>query len=322
MMPRKSRLDRALSLFTDIHPGEGATVLLMLLNIFLLLICYSVIKTVREPLILLGGGAEVRSYAAAGQALVLMAFVPAYAWLASRVDRVRLLMIVSAFFIACIELFSAAVGAGVPHVGVAFFIWVGVFNMSLVAQFCSFANDIYRKEAGDRLFPIIAVGMTAGAPLGSFAAGHLFRSGATPSLILQVAALLLTASIALYNWIDARERQQRRDAVQPLETGGGFRLVLASPYLRLIAALVVLLNVVNTTGEYMVAKLLSAEVQQLAAANPLFDKQAYIGAFIGTYQFWVGVTALLLQAFVTSRLVKHRGLAGVLIALPLIALGG
>ena len=92
-MTQKSRLERALSLFTDIRAGEGATAILMLLNIFLLLVCYSVIKTVREPLILLGGGAEVRSYAAAGQALVLMAFVPAYAWLASRVGRVRLLAV-------------------------------------------------------------------------------------------------------------------------------------------------------------------------------------------------------------------------------------
>jgi AAA family ATP:ADP antiporter len=294
----------------------------MLANIFLLLVCYSVIKTVREPLILLGGGAEVRSYAAAGQAVVLMAFVPVYAWLASRVDRVRLLMTVSAFFIACIELFSAAVAARVPYIGVAFFIWVGVFNMSLVAQFWSFANDIYRKDAGNRLFPIIAVGMTAGAPLGSFAAGRLFQSGATPSLILQVAAVLLTASIALYNWIDARERQQRREAVQPLDTGGGFGLVLANPYLRLIALLVVLLNVVNTTGEYLVARLLSAHVTELAQANAAFDKQAYIGAFSGQYQFWVNITALVLQMFVTSRLVKYKGLRGALLALPLIALGG
>ena len=69
----KTRLDRALSLFTDVRAGEGVTALLMLVNVFLLLVCYSVIKTVREPLILLGGGAEVRSYTAAGQALVLMA---------------------------------------------------------------------------------------------------------------------------------------------------------------------------------------------------------------------------------------------------------
>src|SRR6476469_4586646 len=194
----KTRLDRALALFTDVRAGEGSTAVLMLVNIFVLLVCYSVIKTVREPLILLGGGAEVRSYAAAGQALVLMGFVPAYAWLASRVGRARLLMTVSAFFIVCLELFSAAVAARVPYVGVAFFIWVGVFNMSLVAQFWSYANDIYSKEAGDRLFPVITIGMTAGAPLGSFVAGRLFGLGVPPQVILQISAALLLVSVALY----------------------------------------------------------------------------------------------------------------------------
>src|SRR5690349_16854526 len=95
--PGKSWIDRALSLFSDVRPGEGATALLMVVNIFLLLICYSVIKTVREPLILLGGGAEVRSYAAAGQALLLIGFVPFYSWFASRVDRAKLLIGVTLF---------------------------------------------------------------------------------------------------------------------------------------------------------------------------------------------------------------------------------
>src|SRR3954454_3957036 len=108
-MSGKSRLDRALSLFSDTRAGEGATAVLMLLNILVLLVCYSVIKTVREPLILLGGGAEVRSYAAAGQAILLMAFVPAYGWVASRVGRARLLVGVTVFFIVCIELFAMAV---------------------------------------------------------------------------------------------------------------------------------------------------------------------------------------------------------------------
>src|SRR6188508_1990302 len=102
----KTVLDRSLSLFTDVRPGEGGTALLMLVNIFLLLVCYSVIKTIREPLILMGGGAEVRSYAAAGQALLLMGLVPLYSWFASRVDRVRLLVGVTLFFIACVEIFA------------------------------------------------------------------------------------------------------------------------------------------------------------------------------------------------------------------------
>ena len=47
-----SRLDRALGVFTDVRANEGVTAVLMLVNVFLLLVCYSVIKTVREPLIL------------------------------------------------------------------------------------------------------------------------------------------------------------------------------------------------------------------------------------------------------------------------------
>jgi ATP:ADP antiporter, AAA family len=319
---KKSPLERALSLVTDVRAGEGTTALLMLVNIFVLLVCYSVIKTVREPLILLGGGAEVRSYAAAGQALLLMGFVPLYSWFASRVDRAKLLVGVTLFFIACIEVFACAVAARVPYVGVAFFIWVGMFNMSLVAQFWGFANDIYSKEAGGRLFPIIVIGMTGGAPLGSLVAARLFHAGVHPQSILQISALLLAASACLYLWINRRASRQTSAAEAPMSPAGGFRLVLGSDYLRTIAALVVLLNVVNTTGEYLISRLLTDHVRQLALVDPTFDRQAFIGAYVGDYQFWVNVTAFLLQAFVASRLVKHRGLAGALLALPLIALGG
>jgi AAA family ATP:ADP antiporter len=317
----RTRLDRALSVFTEVREGEGAFALLMLVNIFLLLVCYSVIKTVREPLVLLGGGAELRSYSAAAQAVVLIAFVPLYSWLASRVDRTKLLVGVTLFFVACIELFAAAVAARVPYIGVAFFIWVGIFNMSVVAQFWSFANDIYAREAADRLFPVIAIGMTAGAPLGSLVAGRLFGLGFAPQTILHIAAALLVPSITFYLWMHRRDVRSTAPR-EPMSMRGGFTLVLESKYLRLIALLVVLLNVVNTTGEYLVARMLTNHVGQLALADPAFNKQAFIGAFSGSYQFWVNVTAFLLQAFFTSRLLKYRGLGGVLLALPLIALGG
>jgi AAA family ATP:ADP antiporter len=318
----RSPLDRALRVFGDVKAGEGVTTVLMLVNIFLILICYSVIKTVREPLILLGGGAEIRSYAAAGQAVLLMGFVPFYSWFASRVDRAKLLVGISLFFIVNIELFALAVTLHLRFVGVAFFIWVGIFNISLIAQFWSYANDICSKEKGDRLFPIIMLGMTLGAPLGSLAAGRLFALGFEPPVIMQLSAGLLCGSLLLYLWINARET--RRAAAPPavLAPGSGFSFVFRSGYLRLIALLIILLNVVNTTGEYLIARLLSRSANALAAADPSFNAQAYIGAFSGSYQFWVNVAAFVLQAFVTSRVVKHAGLRGVLLALPLIALGG
>ncbi|MES1256197.1 MAG: translocase, partial [Acidobacteriota bacterium] len=299
----RTRLDRLLSLFTDVRAGEGTTALLMLANIFVLLVCYAIIKTVREPLILLGGGAEVRSYAAAGQALLLMGVVPLYGCFAARVGRAALVVGVTLSFIAGLALFAAAVRAGVPYVGVAFFIWVGIFNVSLIAQFWSFANDIYTREAGGRLFPVIVMGMTAGAPLGSFVAARLFRFGLSVPAILSVAAALLATSAVLYLRISRRGVLHATPGLALPSSTGGFGLVLGNSYLRRIALLVVLLNVVNTTGEYMVARLLASHAAALAAANPGFDRQAFIGAFSGDYQFVVNVVALLLQAFVTARLV-------------------
>jgi AAA family ATP:ADP antiporter len=320
----KTSLDRALSVFTDVRAGEGVGAGLMLVNVFLLLICYSIIKTVREPLILLGGGAEVRSYTAAGQALALMGFVPLYSWFASRVNRVKLVVGVSLFFLLNIELFALAVAAGVRYVGVAFFIWVGIFNMSLVAQFWAYANDVYTKEEGDRLFPMIVIGQTAGAPLGALVAGRLFGFGFSPQAILQISAALLLAGVLVYLSINARmsKRTRAREPKESLAAGGGFALVLKSGYLQPIALMMILLNGVNTTGEYFVSHLATDHARALAAADPTFSAQAYLGAFYGSYQFWVNVGAFILQAFVASRLVKQQGLRGVLLALPLIALGG
>src|SRR5215216_4646829 len=95
-------LDRALRLFADVQAGEGATALLLSCNIFLLFTAYYVIKPIREALILSGSGAEVKSYAAAGQALLLLGFVPAYGALADRLPRRALLNSVTAFFVACL----------------------------------------------------------------------------------------------------------------------------------------------------------------------------------------------------------------------------
>jgi len=83
--------------FGDVRPGEGTLVLLMFLNIFLLLVSYYIIKTVREPLILLGGGAEAKSYAGAAQALTLVLYVPIYGWVASRLPRLKLIVAVVLF---------------------------------------------------------------------------------------------------------------------------------------------------------------------------------------------------------------------------------
>jgi ATP:ADP antiporter, AAA family len=138
----RSLLDRLLSIVSDVRPGEGRTALLLAANVFCLLASYYVLKTVREALILSEGGAEVKSYSAAGQAFLLLLLVPLYGAFASRVDRVKLVGSVTLFFVSHLLVFYALGVAGL-RVGTAFFLWVGVFNLVVIAQFWAFANDIF-----------------------------------------------------------------------------------------------------------------------------------------------------------------------------------
>jgi len=81
-------LERFLRLFADVRDGEGVQVLLLALNVFLILTAYYVMKPVREALILAQpGGAEIKSYAQALQAVLLLGIVPLYGALARRTNR-------------------------------------------------------------------------------------------------------------------------------------------------------------------------------------------------------------------------------------------
>ena len=331
--PKRGPIDRLLGLFSDVQAGEGSRALLMLVNIFLILVCYYIIKTVREPLILstevpgflqrlgIRGPAEVKSYAAAAQALILMAFVPAYSWFASRVDRMKLIYGVTLFFAANILLFAVTVDSGVHLIGILFYVWVGFFSLSIIAQFWSYANDIYTKDAGNRIFPIIAIGMTAGSPVGAWIAERMFAAHIEPHLMLYLAAGILVLTLAIYTVVNRGTAgpgaTEAGEAEAPLGGRSGFALVFASRYIMLIVVLMILLNLVNTTGEYILSRLVVTRADAALAADPSFDKNAFIGSFYGNFFFWVNIVAVLFQAFLVSRLVKYLGLAGVLFALPL-----
>lgn len=336
--PKRGPVDRLLGLFSDVQAGEGSRALLMLANIFLILVCYYIIKTVREPLILnsevpaflqrlgIRGPAEVKTYASAGQALILMAFVPAYSWFASRVDRMRLIYGVTIFFAVNILAFAALLDSGMELIGVLFYVWVGFFSLSIIAQFWSYANDIYTKAEGNRIFPIIALGMTAGTPVGAWIAERMFSAHIEPHVMLYLSAAILVTTLVIYTIVNRGTEKAAKDdeaaavSEAPLAGRSGFTLVFASRYIMLIAGLMILLNLVNTTGEYILSRLVVAQADAALAADPGFDTNAFIGSFYGNYFFWVNIIAVLFQAFLVSRLVKHLGLAGVLFALPLTSL--
>ncbi len=149
------RVAKALRVVTVVQPSETVTALLLTLNIAVLLAAYYVIKPVREALVLaLKSGAEYKSWMSAAIAVALLFAVPAYAKVARRVPRNRLVNGVTLFFVSHLLIFYFASSSAVvrEHLGLVFYLWVGIFNMMVVAQFWAFANDMYDEEQGERLF--------------------------------------------------------------------------------------------------------------------------------------------------------------------------
>ena len=322
----RSRLERCLGIFADVRAGEGWGALLLAADIFCLLASYYLLKTARESLILSEGSAEVKSYAAAAQALILLGMVPLYGKVASRVNRNHLINGVMLFFVSHLVLFHALASRG-AHIGVAFFLWVGVFNLMIVAQFWAFANDVYTVERGQRLFPLIGVGGSLGAWFGARAASKVMAAHLQPADLFLLAGVGLLVCIGL-NYCVARRMvpsqvQHIPGDDRPLGREGGLRLIISDRYLRLIAVLVILVNVVNTTGEYLLGRLVVADASRAIAEGTAhgFSKSQLIGIFYGDFFGWVNLVSLAIQLLVVSRLFKRLGVGGALFVLPLIAFG-
>jgi len=322
----KSRLERVLSFFADVRAGEGPAVVMLAATVFLLLAGYYLLKTAREALILTEGGAEVKAYSSAAQAILLLAVVPAYSWLASRVPRIPLMGATSGFFAANLVLFAIVRSLGVS-VGVVFYIWLGIYNVFVISQFWAFTNDLYTEGQGRRLFPFIGVGSSLGAWLGAEAAAALVqRTTSDPSTLMLVTAAILAICFGVIVLVNRREvrrtddvGQQQNDA--PITGRNGFALVFSDRYLLLIAGLMVVLNIVNTSGEFLLSKLVVGEaLQQFGSEAQLAERQRFIGGFYGTFFGRVNLLGLLLQLFVTSRLMRFMGVRGLLFILPVVAL--
>ena len=206
----RSLLERLLGFFAEVRAGEAASVLLMFSNIFLILTAYYVLKVVREGLMIGGvelfglGGDEIKAYLPAVMTVLLLGVVPAYGALASAVSRARLLNSTTLFVIVTLILFYAwgsAGGVGTA-IGLSFYVYLGIVNVFLIAQFWSFANDIYTEGQGKRLFAIIAIGQSLGAVLGpriaaSFSTDIFF--------LLLISAGIFAACMLLYNVVNRRE---------------------------------------------------------------------------------------------------------------------
>ena len=341
---RKSGSERVLGLFTDVRPGEGSTALLMFANVFLILSAYYFVKPLREGWIAVSdisglSKMEVKAYSSFAQSIFLLFIVGWYGRLATRLDRVTLIRRATVFCIANMVIFwflqPGLFIEALPISGIIFYVWVGIFGLFVVAQFWTFCADIYTDERGKRILPLIAIGATSGAATGSWIVEKLISAGIVDTkALLLVATVPLFVSIALTRIVSDRETvgqtspsPDRQRAKRSASLFDGAKLVLLSRFLLAAALVTLLTNWVNTNGENLLFRVVQETLTEEALTQGLTEASEVreytrngTTAFYGNFFFWVNILALLLQAFVASRLLKYGGFAGIALLLPVIAL--
>ena len=107
-------------------------------------------------------------------------------------------------------------------------------------------------------------------------------------------------------------------------TQSGFAMIFSDRYLMLIAILTVLLNIVNTSGEYLFGRYVVETANARFGSGPehMAARAQFIGSTYSSLFSSVNLIGFLLQALVVSRVFKFLGVGKSLYIHPLIALVG
>ncbi|MEH6569306.1 MAG: Npt1/Npt2 family nucleotide transporter [Halioglobus sp.] len=327
-MTKFTSTERFLSLFTTLRAGEGTAAISLCWQSFALMYAYYLLKVIREPMILAEGSAELKAYTTAAQAVILMFFVvpvfaKSYKKLSSLEAKNHLFRHTLMFFGICLVTFGAAYHAG-WHIGIAFYIWLGIFSVVTLALFWAFAADLFNVKAGQRIFPLIAAASALGALLGSGSASYLDQQLGHGGVMFSAAAILLLPWMLcqrVENRILPESRALETQAVSemPDVLVAGFVMIWRNAYLLRIAAFVIVLNLINTNGEYVLASYVKSQADVVSSmANSASATGDYITQFYSRYFFLVTLLSFGIQLFLVAKIFDRIGVAGAICVLPIV----
>lgn len=231
---------------------EWPAVLLSAAFFFLVLGAYYVIRPVREQMGSAAGGSAVLPYIWLTVFVVMLAATPLYGALVAKLSPRRFIPIVYAFFSIGMFLWAAYAPSDQPSawLATAFYVWVGVFNLYVVAVFWSLMADLFVDEQAKRLFGPIAIGGTIGAMLGPLFAFKMVAIIGIPGLLITSGVMLLGCmplTLALVNW---SKQHGKRDAGHDNPIGGGLlagaKATFSNQFLTRMALLLVLTDMIST----------------------------------------------------------------------------
>jgi len=241
--------------------------------------------------------------------VIMLALQPVYGWLVSRFPRRVFLPVVYGFFIVTLLGFYALFDSSVPGRGMAFFLWVMVFNLFAVAVFWSFMADVFSNTQARAYYGYIGAAGTVGAFLGPLITSALAQRVGIANLMLVSAGFLVVCLFCIWrlrHWAVLREREQQLVSGEKPMGGSvldGLKLIAREPLLRWLAVLVVFGVGVGTM----------LYNQQASIVRAAFSDPAASTAFFSRIDLAVNALTLLLQLSLTRWLLSRHGIAPALL---------
>ena len=238
-----------------------------------------------------------------------------YLWIGHRTNLRNLLVGSILFFAANAIVFWTWAASSVTESGalfIAIYIWVGVFSVLAPSQVWTLANYVMTTREAKRSFGFIGSGAILGWIVGGLATRTaVSRYGTESMLALVAASLMVCALLVVMIW---RNRPDYVGNDLPAtgtdsDSGtlfGSLALVRESPYLRAIAALVLISALTTTVAGWQFKAIAKAAI-------PGTDELAM---FFGTFNMIAGVMSLILQLLLTGRVLRTAGVGAALFIVP------
>lgn len=316
-------MKRLFSKIVDVKPNELRALCLGFAFHFVILAGYYITKPIRDSI-----GAtnmEALPWMFTATLLAMLVANTAFAAIVARMSRRKFIPLAYGFFILVFALFFIAMRTRPETeqvwIGRGFFVWVSVFNLFNTAVFWAFMTDLFTVEQGKRLYGFIAVGGTLGAILGAYITRHYVRNIGPANLLVIAAAMFAIAGLLVRFFPHGfREddpttpEDEVAEAEKPIggSVWSGITHICRSPYLIGLAASIVLYTTTSTWAYFQQSELVGGV---LKTSNARIE-------FFGALEFRVNVLTVLIQIFLTGRLLKWFGVGFTLVSLPLLSMVG
>jgi len=316
----------------DVKPEEIRALLLAFVFNFVVLGGYYVIRPIRDE-IGADRGVENLPWMYTGTLIGMLLANALYAVVVARMSRRQFIPIAYRFAIANLFVFfllmrwmPAAQERSI--LAPIFFIWVSVFNLFATTMFWSFMADVFAPEQAKRLFGFIAVGGSIGGIVGGLVTSSLAGKLSTGLFFLITAVMLEVAAQCVRRFpadfdhscrasvSDAGVSQKRPTKIEEQPIGGKFwegaTHIARSPYLLGLAGFLMIYTLTNTWAYFQQSDLTGHQLQDRAART----------SFLANIDIAVNTITVLIQVFLTGRLMKWFGVGITLVLMPLLSAVG